>query len=274
MHKLMQIVRFTVKDQLRYKSLYMLIFACALPLFLARGCFSSDMVINGRALDTTAFRPHMAAILFQLASYGMFLVTALISMKVFTRDGRDGSLVMILARPVARWQYVFGRVGGIWLLCSLLLLLLHLLIFITTWLEGGLLLPALPAASLLVSVNLLLIILLVSLLTQFMPDIMAALFTLGIVGIGFVSETGFRIFQSGLLTGIARQGGGDAAAGPVALWRILYPKISMLQQYASSLITDNAFTAMGPVPPQVNLCCYLVLAAALLLLRFSRSEIS
>jgi len=245
MNRLIQTVLYTLRDQTRYKSFFILLAIAALFVFLVRGCYHMDYVVNGQKVDSVAFARHVSNIVFQVICYGMFLMTILLSMKIFSRDRDDGSTVMFLCRPVQRWQYAFGRILGIWLLCTLFMMVLHAVIFVIAWLNTGQPVLGFLLASLVSSVNLLFITVTVCLFSMFMPDFIAALACVGIIGIGFISEIGHRIIQSDIFQAMSRGNIPDDAA----LWRLLYPKISMLQFYAGTVISDNIFQGMGYFHP-------------------------
>jgi ABC-type transport system involved in multi-copper enzyme maturation permease subunit len=176
-------------------------------------------------------------------------------------------MVMLLCRPVDRWQYVLGRVAGIWLLATAFMLILHLTLFLIVLANTGMMIPGYLSASLLCAVNLLFATVLTCFLSLFLPNIMAAIFTLGVVGISFLSDGTFQAMQSALLRQMI------AGDSQVALWRILFPKVYMLQHYASTWITTNAFDGMPPLYVVANIVFYTGALAAAAVWRFYRSEI-
>ena len=93
------------------------------------------------------------------------------------------------------------------------------------------------------------------------------MFTLGIVGISFISDGAYQAMQSELI----RQMISNETHAP--LWRILFPKVYMLQHYASTLITNNAIDGMSPTYVWVNIFIYTGALATALLWRFYRIEI-
>ncbi len=129
-----KIAQYTITDQLRVKSFYLLIAMSIVLLFLMRGCYSSEYVINGQPVVGVWY---ISRLIFQVIVMGMLLMVSLISMRVFSRDRNDGSLHMFLSRPVKRWEYVLGRIMGTWLLTSGVMFVLHLtLIFIVSFHTG------------------------------------------------------------------------------------------------------------------------------------------
>ena len=269
MNKLIQTFLYTLRDQTRYKSFFILLAIAALFVFLVRGCYHMDYVVNGQKVDSVAFAQHVSNIVFQVICYGMFLMTTLLSMKLFSRDRNDGSTVMFLCRPVHRWQYVLGRILGTWMLCTLFMMTLHAVIFAITWSNTGQPVPGFLLASLVSSVNVLFITVTACLFSMFMPDFIAALACVGIIGIGFISETGYRIIQSDVFQAMSR---GNVPTDS-SLWRILFPKINMLQFYAGTMINDDAFKGMGYFHPVINVLIYIVCAGVVLMVVFNRKEV-
>ncbi|MBU0970446.1 MAG: hypothetical protein KKC20_07355, partial [Proteobacteria bacterium] len=107
MKQLLKITGYTIADQMRAKSFYLLLAISIGLLFLMRGCYSADYVINGQPLESVF---HISRIIFQAIVMGMLLMAAMLSMRIFTRDLTDGSVQMFLSRPVKRLEYVLGRI--------------------------------------------------------------------------------------------------------------------------------------------------------------------
>ncbi|MBW2145295.1 MAG: hypothetical protein JRG75_12990 [Deltaproteobacteria bacterium] len=267
MNNLIRISFVTIKDQMRQKSFYLLLTIAVLFILLIRSCYQGDYSVNGRQVDSVSLAWHASLFVFHFISAGMFLMTSMLSMSIFSRDGDDGSMVMFLSRSVDRWQYALGRITGIWILSAAFMLILHLTIFLIVLANTGGIIPGYLTASLLCSVNLLFAIVLTCLLSLYLPNFIAAMFTLGIIGISFISDGAHQVIQSEL---VQRMISGETHT---SLWRILYPKVYMLQHYASTLITHNEFEGMGPMYTWLNIVLYTLLLAAALLWCFHRKEI-
>jgi ABC-type transport system involved in multi-copper enzyme maturation permease subunit len=252
MKMFIKIVKYTIADQMRAKSFYLLMAISLGLLFLMRGCFSTDYVINGQQVESLGY---ISRIIFQVIAMGMLLMISIISMGIFTRDKTDGSLQMFLSRPVNRREYVLGRIIGTWLLISGFMLILHSTLFFIVWFQSGEVNWGYIAASILCSVNLLFIAGTVFLFSLIMPDFIAALFSIGIVCIGFVSDGGYRLLNSQIVSNFVDSAGETSPA----LWRVLYPKLFMVQALSDSFISQNQFINLGPVNPLMNLLGFIVL---------------
>ncbi len=266
MKMFIKIAHYTIVDQMRAKSFYLLIGLSIGLLFLTRGCYSADYVINGQQVDSTLY---LSRIIFQIIVMGMLLMVSMISMRIFTRDQNDGSVQMFLSRPVNRWEYVLGRIIGTWLLSSGFMLLLHLSLSLIIWFQTGEINLGYIGASIICSVNLLFMAAAVCLFSLLMPDFISALFAIGILGIGFVSDGGYRLLSSEIFTAISP----SAAGSSPAPWRIFYPKLFMVQAYADSLISQNQFVTLGPVHPLINVFAFILLLISLTLLVFKKKSI-
>lgn len=95
----------------------------------------------------------------------------------------------------------------------------------------------------------------------FMPGFQAATLSLVIIVVGFILYGGQQLLNSQLVK--APFSGADTDA---AWWRLLYPKLYILQNYAVTVINGDEFHSFGPVHPLVNVILYC--AALLFLLRF------
>jgi ABC-type transport system involved in multi-copper enzyme maturation permease subunit len=269
MNNVIKITVYTLGDQLRHKSVYVLLGLSILFVWMIRGCYDGGYTVNGKILDPATIAWHVSKIVFHLITAGMILMAALLSMKIFSRDQADGSLVMFLSRPVFRWQYVLGRVIGTWALCFVFMFLLHSTILLTVWAKLGALIPGYLTASLACSISLLFVIACVCLLSLFMPDFISALFTLGILFVGFISDGGYQILSSDFFSAVAP----PSMHSEPAFWRVVYPKVFMVQAYADAIIGQSEFHNMGPVHPLLNLSLFILLLMVLLLSCFNRKEI-
>lgn len=266
MKQLLKITGYTIADQMRAKSFYLLLAISIGLLFLMRGCYSADYVINGQPLESVF---HISRIIFQAIVMGMLLMAAMLSMRIFTRDLTDGSVQMFLSRPVKRLEYVLGRIIGTWLLVSGFMLLLHLTMGILVWKQTGSFNPGYLGAFLVCSVNLLFMIGAVCFFSLLMPDFISALFAIGLLGIGFVSDGGYRLLSNDTVSALLS----SAADSSPALWRLFYPKLFMVQAYADTVISQNAFVGLGPVHPLINVLGFSGLFICLTVAIFNKKSL-
>lgn len=267
MNHLIRISLITVKDQMRQKSFFLLLAAAVVFILLIRGCYQGRYSVNGQPVDSVSVAWHASLLVFYVIAAGMFLMTSMLSMGIFSRDRDDGSMVMFLSRSVDRWQYVLGRIAGTWILSAAFMFILHLTIFLIVLANTGGMITGYLTASLLCSLNLLFAIVLTCFLSLFLPNVMAAIFTLGIIGISFISDGAYQAMQSALIRQIL------SIETHASLWRIFFPKVYMLQHYATTLITNNAFDGMSPAYVWGNIVFYTGALAAAALWCFYRSEI-
>ena len=258
-----------MRDQMRHKSFYVLLGLSILFILTIRGCYDSGYMINGQMVDGATVAFHVSKIVFHLIAAGMFLMVSMLSMKIFSRDHKDGSMILFLSRSVVRWQYVLGRITGTWALCLVFMFILHLTIFLTVWLKTGTIISGYLTASLVCSINLLFVIACVCFLSLFMPDFISAFFTMGVLFVGFISDGGYQFINSD----IVRFAVPSSTNGGPALWRVLYPKVFMLQAYADAIISKSEFHNMGPFHPLLNLTFYILLIMMLMLGCFNRKGI-
>ena len=269
MNNVIRISIYTLRDQMRHKSFYVLLGLSILFILTIRGCYDGGYTVNGKMVEPATVAWHVSKIVFHLIAAGMFLMVSMLSMKIFSRDHQDGSTVLFLSRSVFRWQYVLGRVTGTWALCLVFMFILHLTVFLTVWVKTGTIISGYLTASLICSINLLFVIACVCFLSLFMPDFISAFFTMGILFVGFISDGGYQIINSD----IVRSAVPSSADGGPAMWRVLYPKVFMLQAYADAIISKSEFHNMGPFHPLLNLSLYILLIMMLMLGYFNRKEI-
>lgn len=268
MGKFLHIVKYTVLDLVRQRSFYVLLAVCIGFVFLLRGCYKGNYVVNGQSVDGATVAWHASIIAFHVVCAGVLLIAAILSMNLLRRDREDGTAQYMLARPVSRIAYVFGRAMGVWLVSSAFMFILHLAIFVITLVSAGGTMPGYLTASAVCTLDVLFMVLMVCLFSLFMPDFAAAFLGIGIAGISYISDAVFQIVQNPVL-----QAAAGGAASSVSAWRIAWPKVALLQYYAVSLIDNSSFHSMGPVHPLVNILAYVSLTAVLTAVVFRKREI-
>ncbi|HUI94065.1 MAG TPA: ABC transporter permease [Chitinivibrionales bacterium] len=270
MRKLLHIVKYTVVDLLHQKSFFILLGVSIAFVLLLRGCYKGNYVdaSSGHAIDSVKVAWYASIFAFHVVCAGVLLIAVILSMGLFSRDRENGTTLYMLSAPVSRTVYAAGRVVGVWIVSFGFMFVLHLTIFIITFLNAGGTMPGYLAASLVCSVNVLFVTLLVCLLSLFMPDFAAAIVGIGIVGISYVSDLFYVIMQSSVV-----QSAVGTAAGKVSVWRMAWPKISSLQSYAISLVDNSPFHSIGPVHPLINMTLYSCLISFFLVLAFRKREL-
>jgi ABC-type transport system involved in multi-copper enzyme maturation permease subunit len=258
-----------VQDQLQLKSFYVLLAAAVLLVFSLRGCYDASYMVNNQPIESGTVAWHASLFAFHLIAFGMLIMAVLISMSVFPKDHKDGAMVLYLSRPVSRREYVLGRIAGLWLLISVFLQVLHGTVFLIAWQKTGALIPGYLAASLICCFNLFFVIVLTALLSLFMPGFITALTSMAIIFFGFVSDGGARLLSSPMVQTVFS----NAVPPEPAWWRLIYPKLAMVQHYAATIINRENFQAIGPVHPLVNVLIFCAGITTLLLIFFNRREI-
>ena len=89
---------------------------CAIFIFLVRGCYHGEYMVNGQELEAGKIVIMVSKITFHVIAFGVMFLAALLSMRVFRRDRDDGTQSCILSKPITRWQYVAGKILGLWVL--------------------------------------------------------------------------------------------------------------------------------------------------------------
>jgi hypothetical protein len=102
-----------------------------------------------------------------------------------------------------------------------------------------------------------------------MPDFISAFFTMGILFVGFISDGGYQIINSDIVRSAVPS---STDWGP-AVWRVVYPKVFMVQAYADAIISRSEFHSMGPFHPLLNLSLFILLIMILMLVWFNRRAI-
>ncbi len=270
-----RIAKYTLVDELRNKSFVIMFVFCAICVFLIRGCYRGNYMVNGHYIDAGTVVMALSKMTFHVIGAGVMVITALLSMRILRRDRNEGTQSCVMSKPIARWQYVMGKIIGLWGLSLLFMLLLHGIVFLITSVSLNVLMPEYLVASLLCSINLLFVVNAVLLLSLLMPDIVAFLSVMGIGNVGFVADGIAAASQSQIAQAMIRQSGSSPESG-LTWWKAVYylwPKLLGVQQSASSLIGNEPFHQFGQIYPLCNVLLYILVLGALLFRRFRQEDI-
>jgi ABC-type transport system involved in multi-copper enzyme maturation permease subunit len=267
---IIRIARYTLTDEVRQKSFIVMFVICALFIFLVRGCYQGNFMVNGQALDADAVIRMVSKLIFHVIAVGAMLLTALLSMRVFRRDRDDGMQSSILSKPIARWQYVAGKILGLWALSVSFMFVLHSIVFIIASINLEILLPEYLLASLLCSFNLLFVVVAVLLLSLLMSDVFAFLCVLGIGIVGVMTDGIYALSHSPMAQAMIGQAGTQS---DWTAWKVVYfswPKLSGAERFASSFIGSEG---LGSIYPLLNILAYVLILGTLLFWRFRNEDI-
>jgi len=270
---IIRIAKYTLTDEIRQKSFIVMFVICAIFIFLIRGCYQGNYMVNGQTLDAGTVIRVVSKLTFHVIAVGAMLLTALLSMRVFRRDRDDGMQSSILSKPIARWQYVAGKIIGLWALSVIFMFVLHSIVFAIASINLGAVLPEYLIASLLSSFNLLFVVVAVLLLSLLMSDIFAFLCVMGIGIVGLVADGIYAVSHSQMAQAMIGQ------TGPQSDWTwwkaayYLWPKLSGAQQFASSFIGGEGLHGFGSIYPLINVLIYSLILGTLLFWRFRNEDI-
>ena len=270
-----RITKYTLIDEVQQRSFVVMFVICALCVFLLRGCFQGNFMVNGQALDAETIVRTLSKATFHVIGAGVMVIAALLSMRIFRRDRTEGMQSCILSKPIARWQYVMGKIIGIWALSVLFMFILHSIVFLITSINLKVVMPGYLVASMLCSINLLFVVIAVLLLSVLMSDIIAFLSVLGVGVVGFVTD-GIAAASHSQMAQVMMQQPGTGPQSDITWWKVVYilwPKLLGVQQLASSLIESESNHGIGSLYPLINVLVYCLILGALLFKRFKNEDI-
>ncbi len=270
-----RITKYTLIDEVQQRSFVVMFVICALCVFLLRGCFQGNFMVNGQALDAETIVRALSKATFHVIGAGVMVIAALLSMRIFRRDRNEGMQSCILSKPIARWQYVTGKILGLWAVSTLFMFILHSIVFLITSINLKVVMPGYLVASMLCSINLLFVIIAVLLLSLLMSDIIAFLCVLGVGVVGYVADGIAAASHSQIAQAIVQQPG-TGPQSDITWWKVVYvlwPKLLGVQQLASSLIDSESSHGFSLVYPLINVLLYCLILGALLFKRFRDEDI-
>jgi ABC-type transport system involved in multi-copper enzyme maturation permease subunit len=270
-----RITKYTLTDEVQQRSFVVMFVICALCVFFIRGCFQGNYMVNGQSLDAVTIVRTLSKATFHVIGAGVMVIAALLSMRIFRRDRNEGMQSCILSKPIARWQYVMGKILGLWVVSTLFMFILHSIVFLITSVNLKVFMPGYLIASLLCSINLLFVVIAVLLLSLLMSDIFAFLCVLGVGIVGFVADGIAAASHSQIAQAIVQQPG-TGPQSDITWWKVVYvlwPKLLGVQQLASSLIDSESSHGFSLVYPLINVLLYCLILGALLFKRFRDEDI-
>jgi ABC-type transport system involved in multi-copper enzyme maturation permease subunit len=270
---IIRIAKYTFMDEVRQKSFIIMFVICAIFIFLVRGCYQGNYVVNGQQLDAGTIIRVVSKVTFHFIAIGVMLLAALLSMRVFRRDRDYGMQSCILSKPIDRWQYVAGKILGLWALSIIFTFVLHSIVFTITSISLKVVMPEYLIASLLCSFNLLFVIIVVLLLSLLMPDIVAFLCVIGIGIVGIVADGIFALSHSQMAQAMISQSGSQSDWTWGKVFYYLWPKLSGTQQFASSFIGSEGLPEFVSIYPLINIIIYVIILGTLLFRRFRNEDI-
>jgi ABC-type transport system involved in multi-copper enzyme maturation permease subunit len=267
-----KIAKYAFADEVRQKSLIVLFILSTLSVLLLRQCYKGDYMVNGQMLSTDAIALTLSKVAFHVIAAGAMFIAALLTMRVYRRDRDEGMLSCILAKPIDRWQYVTGKILGLWALSVLFMFILHSIVFFISSLSVKTLVSAYLIAFLICSLNLLLVILAVFLLSLMLPDIAAFLSAVGI-GIVSLALNGIYSFSQSQMGQAMMQQSMDHGPLGFTWWNAVYylwPNIFGTQYFATSLIGNEGGVAVYPL---INVLLYCLILGVVLFWRFRNEDV-
>jgi ABC-type transport system involved in multi-copper enzyme maturation permease subunit len=270
-----RITKYTLIDEVQQRSFVVMFVICAICVFLVRGCYQGNYMVNGQTLDAATIIRTLSKATFHVIGAGVMVITALLSMRIFRRDRNEGMQSCILSKPIARWQYVMGKILGLWIVSTLFMFILHSIVFLITSINLKVFMPEYLLASLLCSINLLFVVIAVLLLSLLMSDIVAFLSVLGIGVVGFVADGIAAASHSQIAQAMLQQPTGHLQSD-ITWWKVVYvlwPKLLGVQQLGSLLIDSASNRGFGTIYPLINVFIYCIILGVLLFKRFRNEDI-
>ena len=115
---IIKIAKYTLTDEVRQRSFVVMFVMCVIFVFLMRGCYHGNYMVNGQELDAGTVVGTVSKMTFHFIAVVVMLIAALLSMRVFKRDREEGMQSAILSKPITRRQYVVGKLLGLWTLSA------------------------------------------------------------------------------------------------------------------------------------------------------------
>jgi MFS family permease len=77
-----RIAKYTLIDEVQQRSFVVMFVICAICVFLVRGCYQGNYMVNGQALDAATIIRTLSKATFHVIGAGVMVITALLSMRI------------------------------------------------------------------------------------------------------------------------------------------------------------------------------------------------
>lgn len=272
---ILRITRHTISDQVRQKSFLVILIICGFIVLGIKNCYQGNYTFNNQQVSGAEVALGVSKAMFNIVANVAMIIAALFSMRIINRERGDGTQSTILSKPVSRYDYIIGKAAGLWTVSFLFMFVLHLIIFMISFIKTGEAMPGFLFASLLCSIDLLFVVSFVMLLSLYLPDFACFLIISAIGLFGFIGDGIYSISQNMMVQDAFAK---NAAQLPdVSVWKIVYlamPKLSTVQSFSSSFISGGPFEYAGPIHPMINIVLYCVVSIALMLVLFRKQDVA
>jgi ABC-type transport system involved in multi-copper enzyme maturation permease subunit len=260
---------------LKQKSFLVIFIICGFFVLGIKNCYQGNYTINGQQVEGAMVALGVSKGMFNVVATAAMIFAALFSMRILKRERGDGTQSTILSKSVSRYEYIIGKAAGLWIVTFLFMFVLHVIIFTIGFIKTGEAMPGYLFASLLCSIDILFVVCFVMLLSLYLPDfacfiMVSALGLFSYIGDGIYSVSQNKMVQEAIT--------GNASKLPdISVWKIIYfalPKLSTVQLFASSFISNESFDYAGPIHPLINIVLYCTISIGLLLVLFRKQDIA
>ncbi len=272
---LLHIIWHTIFDQVKQKSFLVIFIICGFFVLGIKNCYQGNYTINSQQVDSGTVALGVSKVMFNVVATVAMMIAALFSMRILKRERGDGTQSTILSKPVSRYEYIIGKAAGLWIVTFLFMFVLHAIVFTIGFIKTGEAMPGYLFASFICSIDVLFVVCFVMLLSLYLPDfacfiIVSAFGVFGYIGDGIYSVSQNKMVQEAIA--------GNASKLPdISVWKMVYlasPKLSTVQLFASSFISNESFDYAGPIHPMINIVLYCTVTIGLLLLLFRKQDVA
>ncbi len=266
---IISITKFTIVDIVRQKSIIGIFIACAVFIFMVRGCFSGNYSVNGQTFDKATIAWNVCKFAFHAMAFLSIVLAALLSMRMIRRCREDGTICAMLSRQISRRQFIAATLAGTWIFTSVFMIGLQAAVMALSWESVKAIMPGYMTASLICTLNVFFATALTMFLSMYIADVAAFIIAVGIAIVGYAA--------SGAHTAIgyvASQSGGQTINTGVWHWvYVAWPRIAETQFFAASLLGSTPDLSFNAIFPLIDIVLYSAVAAAALVFAFDKADI-
>ncbi len=272
---LLNIMRHTILDQMKQKSFMVIFIISGFFVLGIKNCYQGDYTVNAQQVDGAMVALGVSKVMFNIITTVAMIIAALFSMRIIKTERVDGTQSTILSKPVSRYEYITGKMAGLWIVTFLFMFALHTIIFAIVFIKTGTAMPGYLFASFMCSIDILFVVCFVMLLSLYLPDFASFIIVSAIGLFGYIGDGIYTVSQSRMVQDAFT---GNASKLPdISVWKIVYlalPKLSTAQLYASSFISGESFNYAGPIHPMINIVLYCIVSIGMLLILFRKQDIA
>ncbi len=173
--KLWTITKNAIRECFRYRIVYFIFAMAVLFILIGKGCNPGTVKGKGVFFDETSLFNFAAALAYHGIAFWSMITCGLLASQILVRDIDDGTVQLVLSRPLSTSSYLAGKLLAVFLVSVLNIIVLGALFFLMFSIESGTIPYRIFLGFAVLPLNILVLLLLNALFSLVLPRIVSPL---------------------------------------------------------------------------------------------------